>query len=302
MIHRFMKAEVMRTRTLKTLLEVERVGTFIGAAEQLNMTLSSVSMQMKSLEDQLGVALFDRAYRPPKLTPLGHAICRSAEEMLTAEADLLLRCQTTRHLTGQFRVGFVATASVRLLPGFLVRAKAQAPDAHFDIETGLSDQLEAGLRNGRLDAAVITASRAAPSGLSYRQLARERLVYAVPSGAARLSPKALFGHLPFLHFMPQSGIGKLIEEHIDQLRPARSQTLFLDSVEAIMECVRHELGFTLLPEPDILRQTEDGIAIVEIADAPLTRDLVLASLARPAEMAQADQMAALFGQPGKRSL
>ena len=86
------------------------------------MTLSAVSTQIKTLEEELGVLLFDRAHRPPRLTPQGHAVCARAEDVLERETALVAECQTGGALAGRFRIGFVATASIRLLPDFLAHA------------------------------------------------------------------------------------------------------------------------------------------------------------------------------------
>ena len=83
------------------------------------MTLSALSMQMKTLESQLGVALFDRAFRPPQLTPLGRQIAQQAGKVVAAQIELQHIAASPEPLSGHFRLGFIPSASVRLLPGFL---------------------------------------------------------------------------------------------------------------------------------------------------------------------------------------
>lgn len=268
----------MQTRSLTTLVEIDRCGSFKGAAERLNMTLSAVSMQMKSLERELGADLFDRTFRPPQLTPLGRAVGRRARQLLREQTALHDLCRPAEGLTGDILIGFVATASVRLMPGFLKRARARAPDLRIAIATGLSDRLESQVLAGRFDAAVVTGSSRPPAGLTYRLLRREPLIYAMPRDAAAIDPGRLAARLPFLQFMPQSGIGKVISGHVAGTRSRPAETLVFDSVEAILECVRNGIGFTLLPEPDIRRYADDGI-VTRAPDRPITRQLVLATAA-----------------------
>ena len=270
----FWFSEHMQTRALKTLTSIARHGSFIAAAEQLNMTLSAVSTQIKTLEEELGVLLFDRAHRPPRLTPQGRAVCARAEDVLEREAALVAECQTGGALAGRFRIGFVATASIRLLPGFLAHAQAEAPKARLDIETGTSTALEDRVSAGQLDAAVVTASQAPPPGLRYDPLLRERLVLACPIGHDP-DLDGLFRTLPFFHFQPQSGIGKLIADHVAPYQMADTRVIYLDSVEAIMECVNRGLGFTLLPEPDARRRLGATSRLGFNTPDTLTRDLVL---------------------------
>ncbi len=267
----------MRTQPFQTLVVIEQVGSFVKAAEELNSTLSTVSMQMKGLENQLGVELFDRGFRPPMLTPLGRKIAEQAKRLLGAEYELLRTCATGDELTGLFRLGFIATASVRLLPAFLKKAKDNAAKAEFQIETALSQVLEARVQSGQLDAAVVTASDKPLKGLKYTELRVEPLIFAVPAGFSDLPADKIATHLPFLQFSPGSGIGKLIENHIRDHFPNPEKTVILDSVEAIMECVNQGIGFTLLSEADARRYGSTDTQFLEKQSANPSRRLVLAT-------------------------
>jgi len=177
-------------------------------------------------------------------------------------------CANEDPLAGQYRLGFIATASVRLLPRFLERAKIHVANTVFEIETGLSETLEARVSSGALDAAVVTARQAPPAGLEYQTLVDEPLFYAEP---AKPEPG-----LPFIQFNPGSGIGRLIADHIKQQRPSGSNSpIILDSVEAIMGCVNAGIGYTLLAKPDIERYARPGIRMVQPEEI-LNRSVVLA--------------------------
>lgn len=289
----------MQTRHLKTLVKISQVESFATAATQLDMTLSSVSMQMKALEEELNVSLFDRTHRPPKLTPIGREIAEKAEAVIAAENSLVAVSSTDDALSGKYRIGFVATASVRLLPLFLKNAAHKAPNAQFEVETGLSEILEEKILSGQLDAAVVTASDQLQKGLQYDILRKETLYFAVPGKFKNKKPSELICELPFLHFNPSSGIGKLIAEQISVLaekKPAR--TIVLDSVEAIMQCVNEGIGFTVLAEPDIRRYGASSVKLVELSSGKISRSLVLAtSTGSDDNTIIAEQLSALFDEP-----
>lgn len=272
---KFSIGEFMQTRSLRTLLRVAQVGSFAKAAEQLNMTLSAVSMQMKALEVELGVELFDRSVRPPRLTPLGRSIVTQAIPMLECEQDLMELCRPAKVLVGSFRIGFVTSAAVRLLPGFLERAKQDAPNAKFEFETGLSRALQARVRNGSLDAAVVTDTDGMAGGFAAAILRKEPLAFAAHRTLLNDGFEGLMTHHAFFHFMPDTGIGKIIAAELARhQRPKQAETIVLDSLETIMECVSSGLGFTLLPEADIDRYQRSGVEKVQIAALP-NRSLVL---------------------------
>ena len=287
----------MQTRHLKTFVQIARVSSFATAASQLNMTLSTLSMQMKTLEEELNASLFDRTHRPPQLTPIGREIAHKAQIVLDAENDLLDSSQETSGLSGNYRIGFVATASVRLLPLFLKNAKNKAPNANFELETALSETLEERVLSGQLDAAILTASKQAEAGLKYDVLREETLVYAIPENHSQLSIEEMAQELPFLQFNPSSGIGKVIANHVRKLTSkSKRQPIVLDSVEAIMECVNEGIGFTLLAEPDIKRYANQTVTITPTTGKTLSRKLVLASALKEGSQDMAGNLIELFGE------
>lgn len=285
----------MQTRALRTLVKISNVGSFVQAAEQLGITLSALSMQMKALEVELGVALFDRTVRPPRLTPVGHSVVDEAIALLQREDSLLEMCQPSDELVGRFKIGFVTTAAVRLLPKFLKIAQERAPLASFELETGLSAVLQDRVLNGQIDAAVVTNVDGLPVQLSTRLLRREPFVFAAHEALLTNGLKGLLADHTFLHFMPETGIGKLIASAmVDQARPPTAKTIVLDNLEAIMECVAAGVGFTLLPVPDVDRYLTPHIEKLAAPDT-LERNLVLAIL-RNGTLARRDAaLAALFG-------
>lgn len=270
----------MQTRALRTLVTISKIGAFVETADHLNMTPSAVSMQMKHLEEDLGVDLFDRSYRPPKLTPLGREVAEQAAQLLASEDALQDLCRHKDDLIGQFRFGFVATASVRLLPSFLEKANQTVPGARFDVEVDVSEVLEGKVKAGQMDAAVVTASSSPLPGLQYRTLRTERMVFAAPKAYPVSSGDITRQEMPFLQFTPDVGIGiqisKYMEDLTDQEPPVSRQRLVLNSVEAIMQCVNQGLGYTLLPEPDVARYADEAVTKIEQPEIQITRQLVLA--------------------------
>lgn len=268
----------MHTRYLRSLVKISHVQSFRDAAVQLGMTLPALSMQMKTLEDSLGVDLFDRSVRPPRLTPIGRALVKEARPLLRHEDNLIELCRPGGDLAGRFRLGFVTTAAVRLLPGFLRAANSQLPHASFELETGLSANLQQKVVSGMLDAAVITDADGLPGQLSSEVLRQEPFVFAAHKNLLAQGWHRLMSDGVFFHFMPDTGIGKLIARAMpDHERSAHARTIVLDNLEAIMECVSSGLGFTLLPLPDVARYRSPDL-ITREAPTSAERKLVLVML------------------------
>lgn len=254
-------------------------------------------MQMKSLEAELQVSLFDRSFRPPKLTPMGRLVADKADQLLETEDALIDLCRPDHHLTGRFRIGFTATTSVRLLPRLLQNAQNQAPGATFEFETGLSDRLETKVTNGLLDAAIITASGDPAPDLIYSTLETDHLIFAIHHDHEGRSLDYLIENIRFLHFMPNTGIGRLIAGEMSRISQQHApRPIVLDSVEAIMECVKQGIGFTLLPKGDATRYADSRVCLFASSRVSLKRHLVLVTPQGRYSETQSDLLKRLLGE------
>ena len=75
-------ASAMSLRALRTLVAIARHRTFARAGEAIGLTQSAVSLQVKSLEEEFNVRLFDRSRREPALTEAGRIVLAQAEQIL----------------------------------------------------------------------------------------------------------------------------------------------------------------------------------------------------------------------------
>ncbi|SLN22640.1 HTH-type transcriptional regulator GltC [Roseovarius litorisediminis] len=292
---KYRKSEDMQTRALRSLLKISQVGSFLHASEQLNMTLSALSMQMKALEAELDVVLFDRSVRPPRLTPIGRAVVERARDVVGQENALLELCSQDGNLAGKFRIGFVTSAAARLLPDFLENTQNNLPRAAFEFETGLSVVLQEKVRTGNLDAAIVTDAEINPRGLKQAILRDEPFVFAAHSSIASQGLDTLIEQHMFFHFMPQTGIGKLIASAMEQIdRPATAATVMLDNIEAIVGCVKSGLGFTLLPDPDVTRYSNDDVVKLR-APNNIRRTLILVTRSDNLLAKHLDLLSSQFG-------
>ncbi|MFA3920527.1 LysR family transcriptional regulator [Ruegeria sp. 2012CJ15-1] len=274
-VFRLSLIEFMQISAFETLVAIAQHSSFSRTAEVRNMTLSAVSMQMKSLEEELGATLFDRRYRPPKLTPLGVRVTQDAKTIVDAYSVLKSRCVPTDQLTGTYRIGFVPSAAARILPLFLGTAEQLAPKARLNTSTGLSENLCEQVRNGQLDAAIVTEIADATVELCCETLVREEMVVAAPLDSKAKGLAELSATHPFLHFIPSSGIGKLIAQYLDQMQLKSKGVITLDSIEAIVNCVKNGIGYALLPKTDVLRYGADQVLVLPCKPQPLFRNISL---------------------------
>lgn len=265
----------MQIRSLETLVRIAQVTSFTEAAALQNMTLPALSMQMKALETELDAVLFDRGFRPPKLTPLGRQVAEQAKTVISQAQTLKNLCLSTDSLMGHFRLGFIQTASVRILPGFILSTQRLAPRATFQYSTALSETLTDQVLNNLQDAAVVTQVGSTDKFLRYDEISSEELALAVPAAYAETPISSLPEQLTFIHFRSTTGIGRLITSRMESLPIRPTQTLVLDGIESIMECVRRGIGYTILPLQDLMRHVDSDVFVHPAASSKLKRRLSL---------------------------
>lgn len=270
----------MNLAALRTLVSIADTGSFSRVATETSTTLSAVSTRMKGLEREIGVPLFDRTTRPPLLLPRGRALAERAREIVAAHDRAVAAAQDADPLSGTLRIGFVGSAYRRHMPRLLAGERGRV---RFECRSGLSADLYEDVRARRLDAAVLTRSLDDPAFVQV-VVANEPMAIAVPANFAERSLEDVVDALPFIHFMPSTGIGTLIARAAPLPRGPR-RTIVLDDITAAVECVAHGIGFTVLPEPDLVSAGGSRVALRR-TPRRLTRDLVVVVRAEHGERAE----------------
>ena len=119
---------------LRAFITVAREGNLTRAAAQLHLTQPAVSLQIKNLQEMLGVVLFSRTSHGLLLTRDGEALLPHAERALAAAADVQRAAAALRHeVSGTLRIGTILDPEFLRLGGFL----RQLVETHPRIETSL---------------------------------------------------------------------------------------------------------------------------------------------------------------------
>jgi DNA-binding transcriptional LysR family regulator len=138
---------------LRTLLAVDRHGSFARAAERVGRTESAVSLQLKRLEEQIGQRLFRRAGRGMVLTDAGASMLAYAKRLIALN-DEALAAATGRTLEGGVRLGVVPDFADTWLPTALARFRRTCPAAHVETIVDRSPVLTTLLGQDGLDLAM----------------------------------------------------------------------------------------------------------------------------------------------------
>jgi DNA-binding transcriptional LysR family regulator len=228
-------------------------------------------MQMKGLETELDVALFDRARRPPSLNPTGRALIDRAREILRLHAGLAEQARQGGAVAGSLVIGVIPTASTGVLPAALALLRERYPRLGVRIENGLSTDLVRRVRSGEVDAAVLTVVDRVDRDLALHTVFEERLMVVAPGDARGRTDEALLTGLPFVRFNRRTGVGRIIERALRARRISVHETMALDSIEAILAMVRMGLGVTIAPERSVANEDREVLTCVPFGSPPIIR-------------------------------
>jgi LysR family cyn operon transcriptional activator len=142
-------------RQLRYFLTIAEEGQFRRAAERLSLTGPALSQQIRQLENELDVTLFDRLGREVRLTSAGQVLVERARRVLRDLDDLRLALDELRALRrGELRVGVVQTVNEAVLPLVLARFTAAYPGIRVTVEERSADGIEEGVLDGSLQLGV----------------------------------------------------------------------------------------------------------------------------------------------------
>lgn len=237
----------MSIRRLKTLVAIAEAGSFVDAADVVSLTPAAVGQQIKALEEEFGVSLFNRNKRSPRLTPIGQALIPKARELIRAYDNmvptLLNNAQQVQHMS----IGAVPTTMTGLVPRSLTALREVYRNLHIRIVPGLSADLLPQVERGYLDAAIVSEPRRLPEHLAFRAFAAEPLILLAPAETGLAEPRELLETLPFIRFNRRAWVGQQIDDWLIQKKVKVKESMELDTLEAISAMVYHGLGVSIVP-------------------------------------------------------
>ena len=266
-------------RQLRYFVAVARHRHFTRAAEELFVAQPALSQQIRKLERELGVTLFDRGHHSVTLTAPGAALFARAEAILNeVEVSLDEARSFTGQVTGKVRLGGWQSMEIGL-PGLLASFRAAYPGVDVAVSEMVSDEMIVNVRNGTLDAAMIVhRPRLAHSDLEVEPFITERFAVAVgPEHALARRRRIRLDELaeePFITHHPGSAVRELILEACSAAGFSPRVTLETGEMSAARAYVAAGLGITILPVSS-LRSPGPSVTILDLGPPALTRTSVL---------------------------
>lgn len=287
----------MKRVTIKQLESVRAVaeaGTIVKAAEQLNVTPAALTSRIQLLEEDAGVALFDRAGARLRLTVAGEEVVNAAHgiERVLTHLDVTLGALRGAR-SGRIAVGIVSTAKY-IAPRLVAAFARQNPHIEVTITVGNRSEMVAQLRDHRLDVCLMGRP---PADFPVESVAigeHPQVIVAAPDhplvGQKQIG-KAALAQENFIIREEGSGTRAVFDYFFSDV-PVRHPTVNIEigSNETIKQAVMAGLGLALLSAHTIEAEVVSGrLAVLDVAGLPLLRQWFVVRRAdrAPTPLAQA---------------
>ena len=240
----------MEFRELRSLVALADLGGIARAAEKLHLSAPAIHKQLKLLEAELGVQLYEKLGRRLRLTQAAEILLPYSRDLIAEHDAVIAAIAEWKGLErGIVRIGAGPASSVYLLPELLRKYRRAFPKVDLVVETGNSLTLLEKLANGSLDLALLVSSHSPEEkGLTVEKSWEMEFVLVshlerVPRRCSILELKKF----PFILFRKGSRMQNAIDRYFDELGFHPNVIMTLDNADAIKAIVRAGLGVSLLP-------------------------------------------------------
>ena len=240
---------------LEYIVAIDEYRHFATAAEKCFVTQPTLSMQIKKLEDELGVIIFDRSRQPVVPTDLGAKLIEQARMTLSATQRIKEIIQEEQQeVEGTLKIGIIPTLAPDLLPVFIGPYIRKYPAVKVEVEELVSEEIIRRLKRDILDVGLFVTPYHDEKIVERPVFYEEMLVYAHPD--CELLKKKEVGHEDIVTSdIWMLGNGHCFRNQVVNLcEMSASQHKNLpfefesNSLETLMRIVDVEGGFTLIPE------------------------------------------------------
>ncbi len=146
----------MTLNELRYVIAVAQERNFRRAAEKSFISQPALSLAIQKLEEELGVKIFERGKSEISITPIGVQIVEQAQRVMEEAGRIReIAKQGNDQLVGALRVGIIYSVGPYLLPDLIPALKKLAPKMPLEVEENITANLDALLRNGKLDVIII---------------------------------------------------------------------------------------------------------------------------------------------------
>ncbi|MGH8417394.1 MAG: LysR family transcriptional regulator [Pseudomonas sp.] len=237
----------MESHFLESFVAVIKHGSIAGAARQLDLTPAAITLRLKALENEFGAPLVQRSGRTVVSTEAGARVFARAQTVLRDIADLK-SLATSTCMTGQLRLGVIASAASGLLPGVLGYFNEQHPNTRILIQRGVSSVLYRAVCDEELDAALVVEPQfGIPKTCEWQRLNDEPLILLASSALRVDDVHETLAREPLIRYDHSHWGGKIADDYLRLAGIEPIERYELDALDSVAALVEKGLGVSLVP-------------------------------------------------------
>lgn len=242
----------MDTKQLKTFRRVAKNLSFSKTAEELNYAQSSISAQIRSLENELRLTLFDRLGKKVVLTDAGKNLLQYANRFKSIEDEFITNLKTGDEVSGELNIYAPNSICVYLLPSLLAEFRNKYPKVSFKLQAHLGTKRALKeLKSGNIDIMIVMEEEFQDPDLEITNHRHEEIMFICnndhPLAEKRVSLETLKSE-NFITTEPSCGYRAILTRQMLNHGHKLTPVMWFDNAEAIKECVKSGLGISFLPK------------------------------------------------------
>lgn len=268
----------MTFQQLEYILALDTYRHYVTAAERCFVTQPTITIQVKKLEDELGIQLFDRSKTPLVPTPMGELILAKARSVMQEFKQIKELVNHERDsIAGEFKIGIIATISPYIVPKFVGHFTQAHPDTALDIDEMQSDAIIEALDKGNIDVGILVTPLA-EHFIREIPLYNEPFVYYGSADSPLKSRTALTVHdVDNMEGLWLLNSGHCFRNQVLNIcnAPADKKNIAFKSgsIETLKKMVDNYGGYTLIPEMAI--HAQDTGTVIPFAHPKPVREVSL---------------------------
>lgn len=244
----------MELRQLRQFITVAETQSLRRAAERLHMAQPPLSVAMRKLEEDVGVALFERSTRGVRLTAAGESALASARKCLAAAAEMSAAARSVADgEVGELRIGFTGSTTFGLLPRMIQAFHKRYPQVRLDLHELTNQQSLTQVQAGQMDLAFVRVPTTHLPGLQFEDMEGDRFCVALPPGHALAAKATLtlrdLAEQDFIGYTPSpvGGLHAASSRLLQQAGVAVQLVQQTVQVSTVLGLVASGLGLALVP-------------------------------------------------------
>lgn len=264
----------MEIRNIITFLCVAEKCSFTGAASQLGYVQSTVTMQIKQLEEELGAVLFDRIGKKVELTANGHNFMHYAYQIVKISEQAKLHAKRPEKIEGTLRIGILESLLMWVLSDKLLKYHHTFPLIKINTKTAPANELFQMLKQNELDIVYLLDKKLCSKDLVCPWSEPVKIVFAThPDNPFTAKKDVLLREIadqPFI-LTETAGFYRGALEKTAMEQGFIIQPLFtIDNTSAIIKLLKKELGISFLPEYAVRESVKKNeLAIIDVKDCTI---------------------------------